>query len=48
MTKTKVHWTLSITFILRYIVNSDIGVITEQPYNEGLIHGKYKQWEPSL
>ena len=23
-------------------------VITEQPYNEGLIHKKYKQWEPYL
>ena len=21
-------------------------IITEQPYNEGLIHRKYKQWEP--
>ena len=29
-------------------VHSDIrlSVITEQPYNEGLIHRKYKQWEP--
>ena len=23
-------------------------VITEQCYNEGIIHGKYRQWEPSL
>ena len=25
-------------------VHSDISVVTEQPYNEGLIHRKYKQW----
>ena len=24
----------------------DMSVIAEQPYNEGLIHRKYKQWEP--
>ena len=31
-------------------VHSDISVITEQPYNDGLIHRKYtyKQWEPCL
>ena len=29
-------------------VHSDMSVITEQPYNEGLIHWKYKQWEPYL
>ena len=29
-------------------VHSDMSVITEQPYNEGLIHRKYKQWEPCL
>ena len=29
-------------------VYSDISVITEQPYNEGLIHRKYKQWDPCL
>ena len=26
-------------------VYSDISVITEQPYNKGLIHRKYKQWK---
>ena len=29
-------------------IHSDISAITEQPYNEGLIHRKYKQWEPCL
>ena len=29
-------------------VHSDISVITEQPYNESLIHRKYNQWEPCL
>ena len=29
-------------------VHSDMSVITEQPYNEGLMHRKYKQWEPCL
>ena len=29
-------------------VHSVIRVITEQCYNEGIIHGKYRQWEPSL
>ena len=29
-------------------VHSDISVITEQPFNEDLIHKKYKQLEPSL
>ena len=29
-------------------VHSDISVITEQPYNEGLLYRKYKQWEPCL
>ena len=29
-------------------VHSDMSVITEQPYNEGLIHRKYKRWEPCL
>ena len=41
-----VHWNLIITLILG--VHSDISVTTEQPYNEGLIHRKYKQWEPCL
>ena len=31
-----------------YMVHGDIIVITEQPYKEGLIFRKYKQWEPYL
>ena len=33
---------------IHFGVRSEISVITEQPYNEGLIHRKYKQWEPYL
>ena len=29
-------------------VHSNISVITERPYNDGLIQRKYKQWESSL
>ena len=29
-------------------VHNDISVLTEQPYNEGLIHREYEQWEPCL
>jgi len=29
-------------------VKFDTSAITKQPYNEGLIHRKNKQWEPCL
>ena len=40
--------TLEPHYNAHFEVHSDISVITEQPYNEGLIHRKYKQWEPCL
>ena len=49
------HWgnwqyiyTLEPHYNAHFGVHSDMSVITEQPYNEGLIHRKYKQWEPCL
>ena len=41
-------YTLELHYNTHFRVHSDISVIAEQPYNEGLIHRKYKQWEPCL
>ena len=44
-----ISWdTLEPHYNAHFGVHSDIRVITEQPYNEGLIHRKYKQWESCL
>ena len=44
---SKLHSRTSNTLVPHYNthfgVHSDISVITEQPYNEGLIHRKHKQ-----
>ena len=39
-------YTLEPHYNTHFGVHSDISVITA--YNEGLIHRKYKQWEPGL
>ena len=41
-------YTLEPHYKAHFGVHSVMSVITEQPYNEGLIHRKYKQWEPCL
>ena len=41
-------YTLEPHYNTHFGVYSGISVITEQPYNEGLIHRKYKEWEPCL
>ena len=43
-----IKYTLEPHYKAHFGVHSDMSVITEQPYNEGLIHWKYKQWEPCL
>ena len=45
---TEQPYTLEPHYNTHFGVHSDISLITEQPYNEGLIHRKYKQWEPCL
>ena len=42
------YYTLEPHYNTIFGVHSVIRVITEQCYNEGIIHGKYRQWEPSL
>ena len=42
------QFTLEPHYNTHFGVHSDISVITEQPYNEGLIQRKYKQWEGAM
>ena len=46
--KLQFNTTLEPHYNAHFGVHSDMSVITEQPYNEGLIHRKYKEWEPLL
>ena len=40
--------TLEPHYNTHFWAHSDISVIIKQPYNDGLIHRNYKQWEPCL
>ena len=44
----QLHYTLEPHYNAHFRVHSDMSVIKEQSYNKGLIHRKYKQWEPCL